>query len=275
MNDAKDGLDVTAYRGSVAAAENWKDTMVARGGSTCLLLRRDETSWIVYGRGGAVVGESDDVISKHIEETTDVVSVDRSTFERSTREALFNEDLSLIACAEGHAGASAADHSNIAVMCRRMIVEASAEDLKHIFLVDSHQWPCRVLGLFADLSRLSGEMTDVFIDRSKWLKSSWPLMAKHHITTLADRLTNGRQRFVMDLLAECADAASFDRILVPGLQAAWMCAGPSYRYRFALFAVETLRDGILFSPRTPEVFSPEVVALHAKDLLKAFREMMP
>jgi hypothetical protein len=275
VNSTESTLDVTAYRPSLIEAEKWKDVMIARGEFDCLLLRRAEDSWLVYDPGGKMLGESNDVTSQYVAEALETVAVDRALFEQETREFLLNDDLSLIACAEGHAGASAADHSNLSVMCRHMIVEAPEDDLRHVFLVESRRWPCRVAGLFADMSRMSGPTTDVFIDRVKWVKSSWPLVTHHHLTTLADRLAQVRPRYVRELLTACANAAKVSPDVEAAMQTTWTLAGPGYRYRFALRAATVMQEGILYRPTAPETFSDEIVARHAKDLIKEFRAMMP
>lgn len=268
-----EGPDVTAYRVLAGDAEKWKDVMAARGEAACYLLQRSEDSWIVYGRDGTTIGESKDVVTQHVTEAPTVVSVDRDLFLQDVREFMFNDDLSLLACSEGHVGASAADHSNFAVLCRRMILEANEKDIQHVFVVESRRWPCRVAGVVADLSRMSGEMTDIYIDRRQWLQKSWPLVDTHHFDVLADRLARIRHKYVMEVIESCGDAARFTRELITGVQASWMVAGPGAKYRCVRQVVELLRDGIQFKPREAEVFSEEILTRHCRAVFNLFAKI--
>jgi hypothetical protein len=262
------------YRDSIKRAEKWKDIMVGRGESAHHFLRRDETSWSIYDRTGELLGESQNITNRHIEEVTDTVQVDRSILEADVREFMLNEDLTLIACAENHAGASAADHSNFSVICRRMLMEADAQDLRHVFIVEGRKWPCRVVGVVADLTRLSGKMTDVFVDRVRWLRNSWPLVAEHHADVFAERLAKTRSSYVLELLEDCGKSAGVSSDIVLGIKSMWSLAGPGLRYRCAQQIVSTLREGITLAPQTPETFTSDIVDQHGKRVIQACQKLL-
>ena len=248
--------------------------MVGRGEASSHLLRRDETSWAVYDHTGGFVGESQSVTGRHVEEMHTTVAVDRSLLEADAREFLLNEDLTLIACAEGHAGASAADHSNLSVICRRMIMEADATDLRHMFVVDGRRWPCRVMGVMADMSRLSGKMTDIFVERVKWLRNSWPLVAEHHDDVFAERLAKTRSAYVLKLLDDCGEAAGTSADIMLGVKSMWSLSGPGLRYRCAQQIVLTLQEGIAFSPGEAEMFTDGIVDRHGKSVIQTCQKLL-
>lgn len=248
--------------------------MTARGESSCFLLRRDEKSWSVYDDAGKRICETSKVTTQYVAELTEEVKVDRKALEQDAREFLLNDDLSLIACAEGHSGAAAADHSNFSVLCLRMIIEASQEDLKHVFVVDSRRWSCRTVGLVADLQRVSDRMTDVYLERFRWLNYSFPLVDDHFITTFSARLARVRTKYFKDLIGNCAAVGKLNPELVPGLQYRWMSASPDDREEFARHVTKTMREGIVGRPSMAEVFSQDVVERHGSEVIRALQKMM-
>ncbi len=182
--------------------------------------------------------------------------------------------LSLIVCAEDHAGASAADHSNFVIVCRRMLIEASASDLEHFYIVESQRWPCRMTGIYANVGELSPAMQDIYLERFKWLSNSWPLNARHHIHILADRLVRSRSRYVTDLLHNCGHAARMSPEMILTLQSKWMLASTGAQYRFAQHLVETLREGMLFEVNQAEVFAPSIVESRGAEAIKDFQTLL-
>ncbi len=275
VNHGKEELDVTVYRASREAALSWKDTLAGTLASfSGFMLREDEKSWQLYDGHGRHFRQVDNVTNEIVSESSGVISVDRGVIESDVRDLMMNDDLVLIGCAEGHAGASAADHSNFSVMCRKMIIEAKPADLRHIMLVESRRWSCRVIGMVVDLSRLSGEMTDVFIDRSPWLRQSWPLVSHHHADTLADRLAKARANYTAELLRECSRAAGLGEELALGLQTSWALAGQGPRYRFAQRLVSVLSEGLIYAPATAEKFSDDIIAAKGHEVVRGYQKLL-
>ena len=266
--------DITAYRMSPDDAINCKRSMAAMGSYGCLLMRDTAESWDVYDGDGEFIEKSSDVIQNQVGEVMDHVEVNREDLVREARETLLNDDLSLIACAEHHAGASSADHSNFVVVCRRMIIDAKPHDMQHIYIVESKQWPCRVTGIFADVNCLSSDMQDVFLDRVKWLNKSWPLLKHHHLEMLADRMAKTRPRYVSDLLADCGRAAGLSPDLILGMQSTWAIASPGAKYRFAHHLVTALQSGLMFYPGQVEEFDPDVVERYGKVVVDNYRSIL-
>ena len=263
---------MTVYASSQRDALRWRDVMASLGQFDNFLLRESESTWSVFDhRGKPLIASTKGVVGKHVAEASGVVQVDRVAIEREAREILFNDDLSLVSCSEGHAGASAADHSNFSVLCRRMLMDAAPDDLRHMFIVDSRQQACRVVGLMVDVARLGREMTDVFLDRAEWVKKSWPLLTRHHTDVLASRLAECRPRYVSDVIGECGRASGVAADTIIGLQTQWTLASPSAKYHFAQHLVATLIDGIRFIPGQAETFDSETIVLRAREVLAEFR----
>lgn len=273
VGHGKNAMDVTCYRTSEKDTLQWKDTLAGSLGSPdCYLLRYTLNRWGVYDRSGAFLSETANAIRNHVSEVERPVDVCRAEIEQAARDFLMNDDLSLIACAESHEGASAADHSNLGVVCRRMIIEARPRDLPHVFIVESRQWPCRVTSVLADLGRLSSDMKDVFIDRRQWLENSWPLFAQHHLDVVADRLVKVRSAYFGDIIENCGAAAGLSFAVSLGLRSAWTLASPGVKYKGAKALVEVLQDGMQFRRAKPEQFSEEIINERGKDAIKAFRK---
>lgn len=199
---------------------------------------------------------------------------DRELVLREAREATHNHDLSLLACAEDHAGASAADHSNFAIVCRRLIMEAEQEDLEQFYVSESHHRPCRVTSILADIRSLSGAMRDEYLDRHKWLTKSWPLNNAHHADALANRLVSSRSRYVTDLLQECGEAARMAPAAILSMQSRWMLAAPSAKYAFAQRLVSILSEGLQFFLNGAETFSADVVKRRGHEVIRNYSKVL-
>ena len=257
-----------------AGAEKWMKTLVNMGGYETYLLRHGPHAWDVYDGDGKFVGKSKNVVGRHVEECLHVVDVDREHLIQEAKSALYNDDVTLIACAESHAGASAADHSNFVLISRRMIIEAKPADMQHMFLVESRRYPCRVVGIYADVARLSEEMQDTFLDRWKWLQNSWPLVNQHHRDMLADRIAKSRSDFMAQLLADCGHAAGFSGDTVLGAQSRWTMSPPGAKYRFAQHVVSALAEGLIVQPGKAETFNHETIEKNAKKVMESYRTIL-
>jgi hypothetical protein len=271
-DNSPEALDVTAYRDSFKEAEAWKDVMTSRGEFSCMLLRVAETSWFVYDRDGNALCQTTNPTASHatLETKKSEELAEKPEVEKRAQEFLLNEDLTLIACSDEHKDASAADASNFSVLCSRMIKEASAEDLRHVFVVsgrDTSQFD----GLVADFSRLSGSMADVFIDRAKWLRNGWPLVASHHLDVLADRLARVRAAYMSELIDTCCTLSKASANTTLGVKAAWAVAGPGVKYRRSRDIVERLKNGIMLTPNSAEIFSEDVIRKNSHTILQILR----
>ena len=263
---------LTIYRRLPTDAATWINDAARTRLFDAYLLRHDRDDiWELYSAHGLPLDGGDALQSATSGNPTTPVPVDRAELIQEARELTGDPGLSLIACREDHAGASAADHSNFNIMCRRMIGEATPADLEHVVIIDSRRWPCPVTGVFANVARLSPAMQDVFLDRQKWLQKGWPMVSRDFQEVLADRLARLRADYVCELLRHCGKVARMSEARITAMEAKWLLASPGPKYRFALHIVETLREGLLFEKGMAETFSPEIVRSHGKAVVKDYK----
>lgn len=264
---------VAVYRQTAKDAEQWMREERHYPDST-FFLRNAEQDVDLYDYRGKIVKKFPAPAFAAVAESEDYLLTDKTWMLQEARTATGNPQLALLVSAEDHAGASAADHSNFVIVCRRMIIEAKTPDLQHVYIVESQRWPCRVTGIYADISALSPALQDVYLERFRWLSNSWPLNPRHHIHMLADRLVRVRSRYVTNLLLDCGHAANMSHEMILTLQSKWMHASPGSKYRFAQHLVETLREGLLFEINQAEVFAPTIIDSHGAVAIKDFRSFL-
>jgi hypothetical protein len=114
----------------------------------------------------------------------------------------------------------------------------------------------------------------VFLDRHKWLKNSWPMVANHFRDTLADRLSKVRGDYIHSLIEDCGHATGMSRDIIAGMQAKWSLASSGTKYRFAQHVVEVLHKGLVYDPGKAEQFDPDFVEKNAEDVVKNYRHIM-
>jgi hypothetical protein len=261
---------LTICRKQPSAVADWIATAVRNKGFEAYLLRHGSGDWELYSARGKPTDRGDSLPPADERYLTTAVPVDRAAFLQEARELTGDPGISLLACSEGHAGASAADDSNVEVICSRMIGEADRADLEHVVLIDSKKWPCRVTGIFANVAMLSPRMQDVFLDRLTRLENSWPLAVRDFHDHLADRLAMRRQSYVCELLRDCGHVARMSGGRITAMVAQWLVASPRSRYQFAQYIVETLREGLIFQKNTAETFSEEIIQRRGADVVKDY-----
>ncbi len=266
--------DISVYRNEADEAEQWIRKTARRDKYTTFFLRHDVDAVGLYNHEGKFVRTFAKPEFPALRESYDNLKPDRESMQREMRDAVRNQNLILLACAEDHAGASAADQSNTSIVCRRMIMEADSKDLQHFYVGEHKQWQCRVTSIYADISALSQTMQDVYLDRFKWLRNSWPLNSKHHLETLADRLATVRSKYTTGLLLDCGHAAGMAPELIMTLQAKWMLASPGAKYRFAQRMLEVMKDGLIYTLRGAEIFDPSYVETHGAAAVSDYRSFL-
>jgi len=257
MSD-KPGLpDITIYRKSADDAISWKDAQVGTGRFSRYLLRADLDTWDVFDAAGRLESHCGDAVYGQALEVNKVVIVNREQLEASVAYSL-GRHVTCLVRAECHAGASSVEHSNFAVLCRLMIAEASAKDLKHMYIVESRDSGCRVTGIYMRMHRLSTEMSDKYLDRYKWLSQGWPLSNPHHAGVLAARLSIVQCEHLTGLVSEALKRANFKPDISTSASLAIMSAPQDARHRLAEKVVEALYPGLVIAqPGALETFSEE------------------
>ena len=266
---------MTLYRKSIRSVSQWISQAAKRAFYDQFILM-DGAGHVmeIYDSQGEPTEQRKSGGAPKPEASTGAVEILRDEFTDEAR--LFSGDasLSLVTCVDDHAGASAADHSNFAVMFRRMIEDASPADLDHVCIVESRRWPCPVTGIFANVANLSPAMQDIFLDRIKWIQNSWPMVSNAHREILAERLAKYRTDYVHELLRNCARAARWSEERTLAMSAKWILASPAPKLRLARHLVDTLQEGLRFERNAAETFDPQVVKKRGRLVIKDYKRRM-
>jgi len=268
------GPSMTIYRENPDTAKEWIAKSVRKKRFDAYLFRPGDSSWELSNVHGKIIDRSDCHPAFPCRESTAAVPVDRAAFLQEAYQLTCDNGLRLLACRECHANASAADHSNFNVVCLKMICEAGHADLDQIVLIDSRNWPCRVTGVFANVSKLSHDIQDIYLDRMKWLLKSWPLPSDDYFGLLAIRMAYYRQNFVCNLLRHCGRVAGMAEERSTAMVAKWMLASPFPGFGFALHIVEMLHEGMIHHQASAETFSPEIVERRGAVVVKDYEKRL-
>lgn len=238
------------------------------------LLGHTDRAWDVYDAHGNLEMLCSSVAEEFKLERCQSVKVDRQTLVDDADTVMFRDSLTLVACAEYHVNASAADHCNFLIMCHKMLITASPSDLEHVCTIDSRRYDCRVTGLMVDLPRLSKEAQDMYLDRVSWLNNSWPLAKENHLDNLASRLARVRSGFVSELLRQCGEIINTPNEIIVAVSAKWSLLPPGEKVRVARFIIDELAAGILFLPCAAEQFDVAVVEEKASRIIRGLRNIL-
>ena len=267
--------DVTVYRNSAEEAIEWKDKQVTAGRFSRYLLRSSTNAWDVFNAKGALEFLCENVIYDHMGEADKPVKINREQFDASVADVM-GEGLTCVACAECHSGASSVEHSNFVVLSRVITLEASATDLDHIYVAESHDFDCRVVGLFMRLGKMSKEATDKYLDRYKWLSEGWPLSNPHHAGILAARMAKIRGRYLSELVCHALAQAGGD--IEDQAQAKFqiMSVRDDQRYTLARKVVDALLPGLeIEHPGGVESFTADIQREKAAEVAAAYKALVP
>lgn len=197
--------DVTSYMRDLKSLSAFSERMVATGKFKGFLLRHSVDKWDVLGPKGKTVVNSVDARAAIRLEQLEPFGPSRATYRKEAAEVL-GEGLSTLSCAEYHAAASAAEHSNMVVLLRVMLTDTK-EDNPHIYISDTNR--CgegRVTSLVGHIAKMRTEESDRFLDRHNWVDRGWPLNNVHHAEILAGRLTLLRADYLADIITYAARA---------------------------------------------------------------------
>lgn len=264
-----EGVDITIYRDTAKEAVAWKDAQAKTGKYRKFLLRHAVSAWDVYDGSGKLEYLCNDVVDEYRNENTKEFKIDRQAFIDKARAHIGN-DYTCVVVLEAQQNACAADHSNFVIMSQIMLLQGLAEDKKHICVVESQDWGCRVIGLFMDVAKLSEAAIDKFLDRYCHLSKSWPLSGSHHLEVLSSRLSTIRRDYLVDVVGsvmpdeEASIAAKFNML----------SASDDKLKVLAQKVVSTLSYALEISaPGAPEVFDEDCVIEKRRELQSAYLEL--
>jgi len=259
--------DVTVFFTRARDAVDWIGRASKRGVFEKFLLRHAEESWDVYDRSAKFETACSEVLSSHIleEQGSDPPVIMTRDVNAEVAVALGHDRSRALVSACGHAEMSSANHSNFTMLCRKLILESSADDLRCISMVDSRRWGCRVAAVAGDVSSMSPGLQDSFLDMHRWLSRGWPLNGEHFTKVLAERMVRLRARYVADFVGEVAAQAGYDDDQLRDVMARWSFSSSPTRYDAMLRVLTSSGVEIL---GYMEDDAPDI-ACHAAETLRA------
>lgn len=262
--------DVTTYHLDHGSALKKKDSLSRRSGYKWFLIRGALDAWDVYDGSGKLDSLCSDVVYDQVTEVEGHLKVDRVAFEDAAKDALGN-GYSCLVGVECHSNSSSADHSNFVVLMRTMLMGASEKDLAHIAVVESRNYDCRVVGLFADVSKLSMDQANHYLDRYQWLKNSWPLNNSHHLQILAFRWAQSPYK-LGELVGKAFELNGADEEEQMAVKASVVLCGFDKRRHFADGVLATIGlDGLVFrGPGAAEQIRLAAVESHCGKIIDVF-----
>lgn len=272
LSDDDSCPSVTQYHRKPEPAVRWKKGMVKKKLFDAFALCSSDSRWDVYDRKGKSLGTRTNIAPAGLfREVTTPVQVNLDDYVRSARDIL-GESACCLTWAEHHSHASSVGHSNMVVVARQMIIDASDDDLEHIYLVDSIASGCRVQGWFMDSAKVSPKLMDQYLDRFKWLSNGWPLANDHHIQVMAYRMATMRPLQLLEIMmvvGEMTPIGEHNGLIGLRVQQ----TPPDKLITFAARLFEGMEAAVLIkSPQSLEVMDPDVIATHAKRIAELYRE---
>jgi hypothetical protein len=265
---------ITQYHRKPEPAVQWKNRLAKKRLFDAFALCSSEARWDLFNRVGKAAGTRNIITAKDgavFSEICHPVRVDLAEYDAAVKSAL-GDTVCRITSAEHHQHASSVGHSNMVVVARHMIMDASDADLEHIYLADSIASGCRVQGWFMDVTKVSTKLMDKYLDRYKWLSKGWPLANDHHMQVLAYRMATLRPLQVFGILKTVNAVVSIgehDGMAVLRVQQ----VKPEILIMFTAKMLEGLESGLLLAgPQDLEAIDEETVILHADRIAALYKE---
>lgn len=275
-----DEPDVTVFRSKARQAIQYVADMSAKytGKYKYYIVNHALDAWDVYDAKGklkylcsSVSHESwMDAVRENPGDRTDVLA----TALQEAKIELGDDAVTQLAYVDWHREASAVDHTNFLILLRRMIQESEDDDLQRLYLVHSKATNNVSLGLYANVSKLTAEIQDLYIDRYRHISKRFPLSQERHKETLAHMLASCRVDYGGEVLRTCARAAHVAEDEILGMMATWALTDAETRYPFALHVVQTLHSGIKLDSNRLEFFSDEIMDEHGAEAIKSYEKFL-
>jgi hypothetical protein len=265
--------NITQYHRKPEPAIAWKNVMAKKRLFDAYLLCSSESRWDVFGRSGKAAGTKTSVTPKtgvFMEQHAPII-VDHAEYVESVQ-AILGSSVCCVTHAEHHAHASSVGHSNMVVVARQLVMDASDEDARHIYLADSVASGCRVQGWFIDMQAASQKLIDKYLDRYKWLAHGWPLANDHHSQVLSYRMATLRPMQILEILltaANVVDLGEHKSLVSMRMQR----LQPEIMIMFAARLLEQLEPAIRMpAPNVLEYIDEQELFKQAPHVAKLYRE---
>lgn len=273
---SEDGVlpHISQFHKKPEPAVKWKNYMAKKRLHDAYVLCSSESRWDVFGKDGKLVGNRNTITPDsglHME-SHNPVSVDPDEYKASVNASL-GESVVCITFAEHHSHASSVGHSNMVAVARNLIVDASEDDAKHIYLADSITSGCRVQGWFINLKAASLTLTDKYLDRHKWLANGWPLANDHHLQVMAYRMATLRPLQLLDILIQASQHAylgEHSSLVAMRIQS----AKPEKLIILANSILTDMESCVCIpGPQTLEIIDDDDIAEHAQRIAAAYKKV--
>lgn len=266
--------NISQFHKKPEPAVDWKNQMAKKRLHDAYALCSSESRWDVFGKDGKLVGTRSTITpeSGMYLESHNPVSVDTDEYKASVQEIL-GSSVTCITFAEHHSHASSVGHSNMVAVARNLIMDASEDDAKHIYLADSITSGCRVQGWFIDLQATSMTLTDKYLDRHKWLANGWPLANDHHLQVMAYRMATLRPLQLLDILVHASQHAylgEHSSLVAMRVQS----TKPEKLVLLATRILTGMESCVCIpGPQSLEIIDDDDIAEHAPRIAEAYKEV--
>jgi hypothetical protein len=265
---------ITQYHKKPEPLVRWKNQVAKKRLFDAFALCSSEARWDIFDRVGKTQGTRKSITAQNgalFSEVCHPVRVNLDEYDASVQ-AVLGDTVCRIASAEHHQHASSVGHSNMVVVARHLIMDATDEDLENIYLADSIASGCRVQGWFMDSAKLSNRLMDKYLDRYKWLSKGWPLANDHHMQVLAYRMATLRPLQVFDILRKVnavLPLGEHEGLIVMRVQQ----VKPEVLIMFTAKMLEGLEAGLLLAGHQDlEEIDDETIILHAHRIAALYKE---
>lgn len=261
----------TFYRVDSESAVDCVHRQCATGQHQFVFLRHAESAWDVYDSSGRIAHLCAEISLRQRIEVPTRVRVDLDVLDEAARTNLRNKRLTRLAATAGHSYEPAARLTNFRHIFHDLLGQASAEDATQLTLVESRTFHCRVVGLYAEVLKLSAGARDRWLDVFKMVRDDVPVDHVDYLEALRHQLSNARHDELIamaNMAMERAGVAADDRSYL-----SFRLGEINLRENFADALVTALGKffvphpdtGVEFLPHQQlTAFSPEIVSMLRK-----------
>jgi len=198
---SNDGINITQYHRKSGSLLTWFCEMVEKKVFDGFALFTWDDRWRVCDRHGKRIETRTSITPKNgvFRDSCEPLHPNLDEYTQSVKEILGASVIPLT-FAVHHADASSVGHSNTLFVTRNMIMNASDEDLEHVYFTDGILNGCRIQSWFMDADAVSKELMDQYLEHYKPLTKGWPLNIDNYLEILAHRMASLRPRQVISIL---------------------------------------------------------------------------
>lgn len=198
---SNDGINITQYHRIYGLALMWVSEMIEKKVFDGFALLTLDDRWRVFDRHGNRIETRTSITPENgvFRDSCEPLHPNLDEYTQAVKEIL-GASVTPLTFAVHHADASSVGHSNTMFVTRNMIMNASDEDLEHVYFTDGILNGCRIQSWFMDADAVSKELMNQYLDIYKPLTNGWPLNFDNHVEILAHRMAALRPWQVISIL---------------------------------------------------------------------------